>query len=111
MKSFLYLDFLHTDTIFIAEILFFYFFSNLKLFFFALLICFSSAFNADLEGNRGFLKSLVNLVSCEYLTTKNLWRKRSDKFENKNNSKCIKKAAKYKGMGKSFNDSGFQFLS
>jgi len=43
--------------------------------------------------------------------TKNLWRKCSGKFENKNNSKCIKKAAKYKGMGKSFNNSGIQFLS
>jgi len=28
--------------------------------------------------------------------------------ENKNNSKCIKKAAKYKEMGKSFNDSVFK---
>jgi len=31
--------------------------------------------------------------------------------ENKNNSKCIKKAAKYKEMGKSFNDSVFKFLT
>jgi len=54
---------------------------------------------------------VFKVLDREYLTTKNLWRKCSDKFENKNNSKCIKKAAKYKGMGKSFNDSGFQFLS
>jgi len=64
------------------------------LIFFALLICFSTVFNVDL-----FFKD----ISIDKMLRKNI--------ENKNNSKCIKKAAKSKVMGKSFNNSGFQFLS
>jgi len=57
-----------------------------------------------------FLK--IYLVSVEYLIRNQSIEKMLRKnIENKNNSKCIKKAAKSKVMGKSFNNSGFQFLS
>jgi hypothetical protein len=39
---------------------------------------------------------------------KSIEKMRLRSVENKNNSKCIKKAAKYKEMGKSFNDSVFK---
>jgi hypothetical protein len=41
-------------------------------------------------------------------TKKSIEKMLSRNVENKNNSKCIKKAAKYKEMGKSFNDSVFK---
>jgi len=57
-----------------------------------------------------FLK--IYLVSVEYLIRNQSIEKMLRKnIENKNNPKCIKKAAKSKVMGKSFNNSGFQFLS